>query len=331
SIPNEVIWDRLDLAISNILKDYSRTKITQWIKNGNVLVNKMIIKPKVLVYGGEVIEIYPEPFDLNSSYVAEDIPLSIIYEDNDIIIINKPAGLVVHPGNGNWSNTLLNGLLFYCPSLKNVPRAGIVHRLDKGTSGLMVVAKTIQAQLSLVKQLQNRTVTRLYRAIVEGHPNNSGIVNKNIGRHPQARIKMAALNIGGKEAITHYKVIEYFDKYSYIECKLETGRTHQIRVHMKHIGFSLLGDQTYGTNKPISNPAVADCIKQMNRQILHAFKLKLLHPTTNKEIIFKSNLPDDFKYLLTLMQENEEQTNDKIVDDEFDDFDDQWEIIYAEE
>jgi len=237
----------------------------------------------------------------------------------------------VHPGNGNWNNTLLNGLLFHSPNLKNVPRAGIAHRLDKGTSGLMVVAKNIHAQLSLVKQLQNRTVTRLYRAVVEGHPNKSGTVNKNIGRHPQARIKMATLDIGGKEAITHYKVIEYFDKYSYIECKLETGRTHQIRVHMKHVGHPLLGDQTYGSNKVIADTELSTIVKQMNRQVLHAFKLKLFHPSTNKEIIFKSNLPQDFKDLLSNLRGQNINNNDEILDDEFDDFDDQWEIIYAEE
>ncbi len=259
------------------------------------------------------------------AFTPENINLDIIYSDNHIIIINKPAGLIVHPGNGNWNGTLLNGLLYHFPELKYIPRAGIVHRLDKDTSGLMVVARTTLAQVKLVEQLQNHTVSRIYRAIACGRTPQKGIINKNIGRDLHNRIKMSVLSVGGKEAITHFRTLQHFKEFSYVECRLETGRTHQIRVHMKSIHHPLVGDQTYGNNKINYETNIVDAIISLNRQALHALKLSFIHPESNEIVSFSSSMPEDMNFLL---HELEQEGN---PDSENDYDDGEWKILYVNE
>ena len=327
TIPDNQSGERLDVALAAIIPELSRSKLTNWIKEGLVLVNNQIIKPKEKVLGGESVVISPPLSDETKAYTAENIPIDIIFEDEHILVINKPSGLTVHPGNGNWSGTLLNALLFHYPQLSQIPRAGIVHRLDKDTSGLMVVAKTLIAQTKLVKQLQNHSVSRIYRAIAEGHLPESGTIKENIGRDPRNRIKMTTLKFGGKESITHYKVLEYFDKLSYIECKLETGRTHQIRVHMKSIGHALVGDKTYGSGKINYTPDILDAIISLDRQALHALKLSFIHPLTGEQVNFSCKLAADFKYLLDQLKTDTNETDEEVYDDE----DDEWEVIYVKD
>jgi 23S rRNA pseudouridine1911/1915/1917 synthase len=308
-IPQTIQPTRLDSVLSSIIPNISRSRLTQWIKNGQVMVNNQVVKPKEKVYGGEHVLIYPSPNEEILAFSPKEINLDIIYEDDDILIINKPAGLVVHPGNGNWDNTLLNGLLFYCPQQANIPRAGIVHRLDKDTSGLMVVAKSLFAQTNLVAQLQSHQVTRVYKAIVIGHvAQQSGTISTNIGRDTKQRTKMTTLEFGGKQAITHYKVLEYFKQSSYVECNLETGRTHQIRVHFKSIKHPLLGDLTYGPKYALNNSKQESVIVKasnlLNRQALHALKLSFIHPSTKKQVTFSCDLANDIIEVLQLLRED---------------------------
>jgi len=226
-----------------------------------------------------------------TSAQAEAIDLDIVYEDDALLVINKPAGLVVHPGSGNWSGTLLNALLHHAPQLQGVPRAGIVHRLDKETSGLLVVAKTLEAQTDLVRQLQARTVKRHYLALVEGNVEQAGKVEAPIGRHPTTRTKMAVVS-RGKPAVTHYSVLQRFARHTLIECRLETGRTHQIRVHMQSIGHPLVGDPTYGSKR----------VHAFKRQALHAARLGLIHPVTHAAMEWEAPLPEDMHALLNAMK-----------------------------
>jgi len=326
TIPNNLGGSRIDAALSEIIPELSRSVITNWIKAGAILVEDKIPKPKDRVLGSEKVFITPIMSDDKRAFTPEDIDLDVVYSDKHIIVINKPAGLIVHPGNGNWSGTLLNGLLYHFPELKHIPRAGIVHRLDKDTSGLMVVARTTLAQVRLVEQLQNHTVTRIYRAIVEGRTPKSGTVNKNIGRDLHNRIKMAVLAVAGKEAITHFRTLQYFDEFSYIECKLETGRTHQIRVHMKSIHHPLVGDKTYGSHKINYPQHIADAIISLNRQALHALKLSFIHPESNEVVSFTSAIPEDIRFLLHELEHDGNSDND---DDDFDDGN--WEILYVNE
>ncbi len=324
TIPDEVAGMRLDLALAHIIPELSRSRLTNWIKSKDVLLNTQECRPRDIVMGGEEVIIYPKLSDETLAFKPENIPISIIYQDEEIMVIDKPSGLTVHPGNGNWSGTLLNGILYHFPENKNIPRAGIVHRLDKDTTGLMVVAKTLLAQNNLVKQLQNHTVSRIYRAIVEGHTLQNGSINKNIGRDLQNRTKMNVLEIGGKEAITHYRTLKHFDNFSYIECKLETGRTHQIRVHFKSIGHPLIGDPVYGSRKINKNTDIADAIFSLNRQALHAFKLTLIHPKTNDLMEFKSPLTEDIKYVLNVLGLPQQDNYDSGIDEDHD-----WEILYV--
>ncbi|TXI97812.1 MAG: RluA family pseudouridine synthase [Neisseriales bacterium] len=325
TIPNNYIGIRTDIALAEIISDLSRSKLTNWLKEGHILINQNPAKPKDKIMGGEHVVVTPPFSEESQAFSPENIDLNVIYEDDQVIVINKPAGLVVHPGAGNWSGTLLNGLLYHYPELTNVPRAGIVHRLDKDTTGLMVVARTLNAQISLVQQLQVRSVSRIYRAFVEGYPFKEGIINKKIGRDPHNRTKMVTLDHGGREAITRYRVLKQFDKICYIECKLETGRTHQIRVHMKDKGFPLIGDPVYGTKKINYQPEVVDAIEQLNRQALHAIKLSFVHPTTNKTLNFKTRMADDMRNLLAALS-----FGIQLDTEEWDDEDDSnWEIIYA--
>ncbi len=270
---------RLDQALATMLINLSRSRIQQWIKQGDIKVNNESCTPKQKVFIGDIITgIVEENEEMED--LPENIPLNIIFQDDSVIVINKPAGLVVHPGAGNKKGTLLNALLYHFPELKNIPRAGIVHRLDKDTSGVMVVAKTLEAQFNLVKQLQERTVKRHYVALVTGELISGGTVEANIGRSGNDRLRMA-VTPGGKEAITHYSILERYQGVTLVECKLETGRTHQIRVHLAHIRHPLVGDTLYNgrfrTPKGLEAD-VRDHILAFPRQALHAKKLNLLAP-----------------------------------------------------
>ena len=292
---------RLDQALQQLLPDYSRSRLQTWIKQGKVRVDGQHAAPKQAVWGGEQVVVEPEPSPDEVAFVAEEIPLDIVYEDDALLVINKPAGLVVHPGSGNWQGTMLNALLHHWPPLAGVPRAGIVHRLDKDTSGLLVVAKTLTAQTDLVRQLQARTVKRDYLAVVQGRVARDGTVEASLGRHPSQRTKMAVVG-AGKPAVTHYTVLELYDFHSLIRCSLETGRTHQIRVHMQSIGHPLAGDPVYGGRPLKLAPELAAAIKALGRQALHAERLGLIHPVTGAAMEWHAEVPTDMADLLKALR-----------------------------
>ena len=304
-ISTDAYGQRLDQVVAVLLPDYSRSRLQKWIKQGKILLNGELCKPKTKVTGGETILVTIEE-EQQGEWLAERIPLDIIFEDDSILIINKPVGLVVHPAAGNYSGTLLNALLYHCPELINVPRAGIVHRLDKDTSGLLVVARTLTAQTHLVKQLQNRAFDREYEAIVMGEMISGGTVDEPIGRHPVNRVKMAVMknSNNGKEAITHYRIKERYRGYTGLQVKLETGRTHQIRVHMAHLNFPLVGDQVYAGRLRLPSDC-DDSLKQFlnnfKRQALHARKLGLEHPETKQWMEWEAAVPDDMAELKRLL------------------------------
>ncbi|EIC13697.1 23S rRNA pseudouridine(1911/1915/1917) synthase RluD [Kingella kingae] len=301
-VPNDLAGMRLDAALAKLLPDYSRSRITTWIKDGFVQCNGKTASPKEKLIGGEKLSVKIQQSDENQAYEPEHIDLNIVFEDDTVIVLNKPAGLVVHPAAGNWTGTLLNGLLAHCPELSQVPRAGIVHRLDKDTSGLMVVAKTLPAQNSLVQQLQNRTVKRIYRAVADGIVPFDGKIETLIGRDPHNRLKMAVVKFGGKEAVTHVKVLERYHAHSYIECSLETGRTHQIRVHMKEARHPLAGDPVYGNPRHVCSQPVKDVVKSLARQALHAYRLSFVHPKSGELVSFEAPMPDDMYHLLSVLR-----------------------------
>ena len=303
TIPDNLSGVRLDQAAAKLFPDYSRARLQGWIKSAALTVDGEQAKPKDKVFGGEELQLVPE-LEEQGDWQAEDIALDIVYEDDDILVVNKPAGLVVHPAAGNYSGTLLNGLLYHAPDLINVPRAGIVHRLDKDTTGLMVVAKTLTAHADLVEQLQERSVSREYEAVVQGVMTGGGRVEGNIGRHPRQRQKMAVLDHGGKEAITHYRVLQRFDQFTHIRLKLETGRTHQIRVHMAHIGYPLIGDPLYAGRFKIPRQAsteLLECLRGFNRQALHAAQLGLIHPGSGDYMEWQAERPRDMQSLLEIL------------------------------
>ena len=285
---------RLDKVIANLVPQFSRSRLQQWFEEGHVTVDGKPAKGKGTAFGDETVVVVPQPAPEDTAYTPEAMALDIVHEDESIIVINKPAGLVVHPGSGNWSGTLLNGLLAHCPQLVSVPRAGIVHRLDKDTSGLMVVGKTLEAQTDLVRQLQARTVKREYFALVWGTPRLSGTVDSPISRDPKDRVKMAVSNAPmAKPAITHYEVLETGEldrrPVSLVQCRLETGRTHQIRVHMQSLGYSLVGDTVYGKQHLRSF---------FHRQALQARRLGLSHPASGEHMEWVVPLAADFAELL---------------------------------
>jgi len=295
-LATEHCGQRLDKVISSLVTQFSRGRLQTWITDGFVTVDGKTAKStKDTVYGDEKIVILPQPEPEDEAFKPEPMELNIVFEDDHLIVVNKPAGLVVHPGNGNWSGTLLNGLLHHYPQLAGVPRAGIVHRLDKDTSGLMVVGKTLAAQTDLVRQLAARTVKREYFAVVWGTPRISGTIDAAMGRHSRDRVKMAvSTGMGSKPAITHYQLIASGKlgegrPVSLVQCRLETGRTHQIRVHMQSIGFPLVGDTVYGKQH------LADYFP---RQALQARRLGLVHPATGEQCEWIVPLADDFAGLL---------------------------------
>ncbi|RRD90300.1 23S rRNA pseudouridine(1911/1915/1917) synthase RluD [Conchiformibius steedae] len=301
-VPVDLAGQRLDAALAKLLPDYSRSRISTWIKDGAVMLNQAPAAPKHKLIGGETITVTVPNDPAEQAFAPEAMDLNIVYEDDAVLVLDKPAGLVVHPAAGNWSGTLLNGLLAHCPALANVPRAGIVHRLDKDTSGLMVVAKTLPAQNHLVKQLQARSVKRIYRAVADGIVPFDGKIETQIGRDPHNRTKMAVVKFGGKDALTHVKVLERYRAHSYIECALETGRTHQIRVHMREAKHPLAGDPVYGNPRHPASPAVKEAVKGLARQALHAYRLRFIHPNTGEEVAFEAPLPADMYYLLSVLR-----------------------------
>lgn len=307
-IPENLGGQRLDLALQKILPEHSRSRIQAWIKEDLVKLNGESTTAKTKVWGGEQVEMNPPPNLQENAFNPEDIPLEVIYQDDALLVINKPAGLVVHPAAGNWGGTLLNALLFHYPALADIPRCGIVHRLDKDTSGLLVVAKTLEAQTSLVRQLQARTVKREYRAIVWGQVWRNGTVDQPIGRHPYARTKMSVIRTG-RPAVTHYEVLERFGTNSYVRCRLETGRTHQIRVHMQYIKAPMVGDPSYGIGNIIPHKQMSDVLREailsFKRQALHAIKLGLVHPVTDEFMEWQIDLPEDMKVLLEAMRHDD--------------------------
>ena len=290
---------RVDLVAAKQFPDYSRGHIQKWIKNGDLLVNNQEVKTKHSLQLNDVISVdfWEEP-QLGDQ--PEAIPLDIIFEDEEIMIINKSVGMVVHPGSGNPDGTLVNALLAHQESLGFLPRAGIVHRLDKDTSGLMVVAKKEFAYLNLIEQLKERSVKRTYMAIVVGVPISNKIINEPIGRHPKIRTKQAVVK-NGKEAITRVSLSESFQGYSLLRVNLETGRTHQIRVHLSHAGYPIIGDSVYGARKqfaPGSTEDLKNIISSFTRQALHASELELIHPSSMKLVSFEADLPEDMSTLI---------------------------------
>ena len=290
---------RVDLVAAKQFSDYSRGHIQKWIKNGDLLVNNQEVKTKHSLQLNDVISVdfWEEP-QLGDQ--PEAIPLDIIFEDEEIMIINKSVGMVVHPGSGNPDGTLVNALLAHEESLGFLPRAGIVHRLDKDTSGLMVIAKKESAYLNLIEQLKERSVKRTYMAIVVGVPISNKIINEPIGRHPKIRTKQAVVK-NGKEAITRVSLSESFQGYSLLRVNLETGRTHQIRVHLSHAGYPIVGDSVYGARKqfaPGSTEGLKNIISSFTRQALHASELELIHPSSEKLVSFQADLPEDMSTLI---------------------------------
>ncbi|MEQ1635410.1 MAG: 23S rRNA pseudouridine(1911/1915/1917) synthase RluD [Methylococcales bacterium] len=305
-VPEELAGMRVDQVLAELFSDYSRSKLQLWMKAGRVLVNGVALKAKDRLEGGENIELNAEP-EVVIRCEAEAIALDILFEDESLLIVNKPAGLVVHPAVGNWNGTLQNALLNHLPSLATLPRAGIVHRIDKDTSGLLMVAKTLQAHHALTDQLQERSIHREYRAISKGRMISGGTVDEPIGRHPTDRIRYA-VRTSGKDAVTHYRVIERFARHTLIQVKLETGRTHQIRVHMAHVRFPLVGDALYAGRFQMPS----DCsehlkitLKNFKRQALHAAKLGIIHPLTEAYMEWEQPLPEDMLDLLAALREND--------------------------
>lgn len=295
-MPVEWIGLRLDAVLARLFPQHSRSRLASWLKAGWVRCNGRLLNARDKLYGGEILEIEPPVLPDAAPPQAEAIALNCVYEDDEILVIDKPAGLVVHPGNGNFSGTLLNALLHHAPQLAALPRAGIVHRLDKDTSGLLVVAKTLVAQTDLVRQLQARTVSRRYLAIAGGVVMSDGVVDAPIRRHPTQRTRMAVTHLpeAGRAARTHYFVREHFKRATLLECRLETGRTHQIRVHLASIGHALLGDAVYGHDR------------SFQRQALHAWRLGLIHPSSHAEMAWEAPPPADFAALLERLRDEQD-------------------------
>lgn len=302
AVPESLSGSRLDQIAAKLFPDYSRSRLQSWIKDGSLLVNRKALKAKDKLVAGDLLEVETD-LVVSEGWTAEKLPLDIVYEDEHLLVLNKGVNMVVHPAAGNREGTLLNGLLHYCPVLDELPRAGIVHRLDKDTSGLMVVAKTLKAHAGLVKMLQARTVTREYEAVIKGVLTGGGTVDKPLGRHPVNRKKRAIVD-SGQHAVTHYRVISKFRSYTHVQVNLETGRTHQIRVHMAAINHALIGDPLYAGRLQLPagcSPTLAEFLRNFKRQALHARRLGFLHPITKQEVEWEVGHPDDFQALLDLL------------------------------
>ncbi len=313
TVPDGLIGKRLDQAVADLFPDYSRSRLQNWIKDGSLTVDGKSWRIRDKVFGGEEIVIDAQ-LNVIDSFVPREMPLDIMFEDEHIMIINKPAGLVVHPAAGHWDDTLLNGLLHYNPEMAQVPRAGIVHRLDMDTTGLMVVAKTIQAQTDLVSQLQERSMGREYEAVVNNVMTGGGTVDEPLGRHSRNRQMMAVVGLG-KEAVTHYRVLDKFRSHTHIRLKLETGRTHQIRVHMAYINYPLIGDQMYGGRFRLPKGISSDLqqnLRDFKRQALHAKRLELFHPATGELMSWEVDLPEDIQTLLANLKDDTQAHEDAL-------------------
>jgi len=302
-VPPELAGWRLDQALAELFPQFSRSRLKQWILAGLVTVDDAQLRPRDKLAGGELVHLNAvlEPI---ADAEPEPIPLTVVHEDDDLLVIDKPAGLVVHPGAGNPGGTMLNALLHHRPALSSLPRAGIVHRLDKDTTGLMVVAATLEAHASLVRQLEQRSVRREYQAVCQGALTAGGTVDAPIGRHPVDRLRMAVRD-GGKPARTRYRVVERFPAHTRVLASLETGRTHQIRVHFAHIRHPLVGDPVYGGRlrlPPGDNEALAGTLRGFRRQALHAGQLEFTHPGSGEPVAFEAPLPEDFEALLLALR-----------------------------
>ena len=306
-VPADLGGQRLDQVAAQLFDEYSRSRLSAWIKDGRLTVVGAVLRPRDIVHSGAVLSLQAEQ-EAQGEWVAQDIALNIVYEDEHILVIDKPAGLVVHPAAGHADGTLLNALLHHVPDIINVPRAGIVHRLDKDTTGLMVVAKTLQAQTKLVDQLQKRTVSRIYECICIGVITSGSTIDAPIGRSSANRQRMAVID-GGKPAVTHYRVLERFRSHTHVRVKLETGRTHQIRVHMTHAGYPLIGDPLYAGRfriPPAASPTLVQNLREFPRQALHARFLELEHPASGKRMRWESPLPEDMVWMLSLLRQDNE-------------------------
>jgi 23S rRNA pseudouridine1911/1915/1917 synthase len=293
TVPPELAGLRLDQALARLFPQYSRTRLQSWLREGAILVDQRAASPRQSVLGGEQLRLAPPALPDAEAPQAESIPLKIVYEDTDLLVVDKPAALVVHPGAGVHRGTLLNALLARAPQLAGLPRAGIVHRLDRDTSGLLVVAKSVEAHTALVRQLAERTMRRVYLAVVHGAPGAGGTIDQPIGRDHRSRTRMAVTR-RGRQARTHYRVVERFAGAALVECRLDTGRTHQIRVHLQFLGHPVVGDPVYRRGAS-SRLAFA-------RQALHARELSLMHPRSGKSMTWRAPLPSDMKRLIAALR-----------------------------
>jgi 23S rRNA pseudouridine1911/1915/1917 synthase len=302
-VPEDLAGNRLDQVAAQLFSEYSRARLQSWIKDGSLRVNAQSLRPRDRLKTGDLLQIEAELVS-SEKFLPQPIQFDIIFEDEDLVILNKPANLVVHPAAGHWQGTLLNGLLHAYPELEAIPRAGIVHRLDKDTTGLMVVAKNLQSHSILVQQLQERSVEREYEAIVHGVLTGGGIIDAQLGRHPVNRKKKAVV-VKGKDSITHYRVLQRFRSHTHVQLNLQTGRTHQIRVHMSHINHSLVGDPLYGGRLQLPTACSEEFeqnLRNFKRQALHARRLALVHPTSEQKLSWEVVAPDDFQQLLSAIK-----------------------------
>ena len=305
AVPLALAGKRFDQALAEMFPDFSRSRLTEWIKSGDALLDGQPARPRAPVRGGETVALNVRT-EVETTALAEDIPFEIVYQDADVLVVNKPAGLVVHPGAGNPRGTLVNALLHFDPRMNELPRAGIVHRLDKDTSGLMVVARSLRSHSALVEQLSEREVHRQYVAVVVGPMIAGGTVNAPIGRHATDRVRQAVVKEGqGREAITHYRVRERFRAHTVLECRLETGRTHQIRVHMAYAKHPLIGDPLYGGSFKLpkaATPELVEMLRTFKRQALHAEKLAFVHPVSGETISTEAPIPADMQALIATLR-----------------------------
>lgn len=306
-VPVELSGQRLDQALARMFPEYSRSRLKSWLLQGFITVDERAMRPRDPVVGGESVLLQSQP-EISVKSEPEALDLDIIFEDEDCLVVNKPVGLVVHPGAGNPRGTLMNGLLHHAPGLDQLPRAGIIHRLDKDTSGLLLVAKTLQAQTALTRELAEREIARHYLAVCAGVLTGGGSISEPIGRHPVDRLKMSVQR-DGRPAVTHYRVIRRFAAHTYVSVQLETGRTHQIRVHFAHRRHALVGDQTYGGRLAIpagASDRLRDTLRKFRHQALHAEKLAFTHPRSGQNIELQVTPPADFTELLSALTEDSE-------------------------
>ncbi len=307
-VPSEAAGQRFDQVLANLFPDYSRSLLSRWIKSGQALLDGREVRPSHSVSGHEQVELRAEA-QRQGRDLPQAIELNLLYQDEDVLVIDKPAGRVVHPGAGNRDGTLVNALLHFDPELDRLPRAGIVHRLDKDTSGVMMVARSLRAHTRLVEQLSERTVSRQYLAVVRGTLVAGGTVDAPIDRHRGDRLKMAVVG-GGREAVTHYRVAERYRAHTALECKLETGRTHQIRVHMAYLRHPLVGDPVYGGSLQLpagASEELIEALRGFRRQALHAQRLSFVHPGSNEEMSFEAAVPEDLLDLMAVLRRDTAQ------------------------